>query len=59
VGFLKVRVGLYNPVIPDKVVEVDALVNTGAIYSVVRRDVLEELGVKSLERRRFKVLEVM
>ena len=54
-GFLKVRVGLYNPVIPNKVVEVDALVDTGAIYSVVRRDVLEELGVKSLERRRFKV----
>jgi len=51
---LKVRAGLYNPAQPDKVVEVEALVDTGAIYSVVRRDVLEQLGVKPLERRRFK-----
>jgi len=58
-GFLRVRVGLYNPMIPDKVIEVDALVDTGVIYSVVRRDILEQLGVKPLERRKFKVLEVM
>jgi predicted aspartyl protease len=53
-GFVKVRVGLYNPLQPEKVIEVDAIANTGAIYSVVRRDLLEELGVKPLRRRRFK-----
>ena len=35
-------------------VEVEAIVDTGAIYSVVRRDVLEQLGVKPVERRRFR-----
>jgi len=54
VGFLKVRAGLCSPAQPDKVIEVDALVDTGAVYSVVRRDVLEQLGVRSLERRSFK-----
>jgi len=53
-GFLKVRDGLYNPAQPDKVVEIEALMNTGAVYSVVRRDFLEQLGVRPLERRRFK-----
>jgi len=53
-GFVKVRVGLYNPLQPEKVIEVDAIANTGAIYSIVRRDLLEKLGVKPLRRRRFK-----
>jgi predicted aspartyl protease len=53
-GFVKVRVGLYNPLQPEKVIEVDAIADTGAIYSIVRRDLLEELGVKPLRRRRFK-----
>jgi len=53
-GFLKVKVGVYNPAKPDEIVEVDALVDTGAIYSVIRRDLLERLNVKPLERRRFR-----
>jgi len=48
------RAGLYNPEKPEKVIEVEAIVDTGAIYSVVRRDVLEQLGVKPVERRRFR-----
>jgi clan AA aspartic protease len=54
VGFLKVKVGLFNPVQPDRVVEVEALVDTGAVYSAVGSDVLEQLGVKPLERRKFR-----
>jgi len=54
VGFLKVKVGLFNPVQPDRVVEVEALVDTGAVYSAVGSDVLEQLGVEPLERRRFR-----
>ena len=53
-GFLKVKVGLFNPVQPDRVVEVEALVDTGAVYSAVGSDVLEQLGVEPLERRRFR-----
>jgi predicted aspartyl protease len=51
---LKLRAGLYNPEKPEKVTEVEAIVDTGAIYSVVRRDLLEQLGVKPVERRRFR-----
>jgi predicted aspartyl protease len=51
-GFAKVRVGLYNPLQPEKVIEVDAIADTGAIYSIVRRDLLEKLGIKPLRRRR-------
>jgi aspartyl protease family protein len=53
-GLLKLRAGLYNPEEPDKVIEVEAIVDTGAIYSVIRRDILEQLGVKPVERRRFR-----
>ncbi len=48
------RAGLYNPEKPEKVIEVEAIVDTGAIYSVIRRDILEQLGVKPVERRRFR-----
>ena len=51
---LKLRAGLYNPEKPERVVEVEGIVDTGAVYSVVRRDVLERLGVKPVERRRFR-----
>jgi aspartyl protease family protein len=53
-GFLKVKVRLFNPAEPSKVVEVEALVDTGTIYSVVGRDLLQQLGIKPIERRRFK-----
>jgi hypothetical protein len=43
-GFVKVGAGLYNPLQPERVIEVDAIADTGAIYSIVRRDLLEKLG---------------
>ncbi len=52
--FLKVGVGLFEPIKPERVVEVEALVDTSAVYSVVRHDILEQLGIKPLERRRFR-----
>ena len=53
-SLLKLRAGLYNPKRPERVVEVGANVDTGAIYSVVRRDIMEQLCVKPVERRRFR-----
>ncbi|MEM1523666.1 MAG: hypothetical protein QW407_05470 [Thermofilaceae archaeon] len=53
-GFVKVRVGVFNPYKPERVVEVDGIVDTGAIYTVVHRLILEELGIKPLGRKRFK-----
>ncbi|MEL9990534.1 MAG: aspartyl protease [Thermoproteus sp.] len=51
---LKVKVGVFNPADPSRLVEVEGVVDTGAVYSVVRRDILEGLGVKPMGRRRFK-----
>jgi clan AA aspartic protease len=39
---------------PQHLIELEGIVDTGAIYSVVPRRILEELGVKPVERRRFK-----
>jgi hypothetical protein len=47
--FLKAKAGLFNPAEPGKVVEVEVLVDTGTIYSVVERDLLQQLGVKPIE----------
>ncbi|MFZ8793363.1 MAG: hypothetical protein ACO2O2_05700 [Acidilobaceae archaeon] len=44
---IKAKAGLFNPAEPGKVVEV--LVDTGTIYSVVERDLLQQLGVKPIE----------
>ncbi|WP_291767090.1 aspartyl protease, partial [Caldivirga sp. UBA161] len=53
-GFVKVRAGVFNPAMPDRAIEVDGIVDTGAIYTVIRRDILEGLGVKPSGRKRFK-----
>jgi clan AA aspartic protease len=39
---------------PQHLIELEGIVDTGAIYSVVPRRILEELGIKPVERRRFK-----
>jgi aspartyl protease family protein len=50
---LKAKAGPFNPAEPGKVVEV--LVDTGTIYSVVGRELLQQLGIKPIERGRFRV----
>ena len=53
-GFIKVRFEVFNPIDPRNRVEVEGVVDTGAIYSVIPRKVLSSLGVKPIERRRFR-----
>ncbi len=53
-GFVRVRVGVFNPSDPGRVVEVEGVVDAGAVYTVIRRDILEGLGLRPLGRRRFK-----
>lgn len=56
-GILKVRVGVFNPKMLEKTVETEAVVDAGAIYSVVRRDILEALVVQPIKGLR--LLEAM
>jgi len=51
---VKVRFGIFNPLAPREIVELDGIVDTGAVYSVIPRKLLEKLEIKPLERRRFR-----
>jgi len=53
-GVIKVKFGIFNPLVPRGSVEVEGVVDTGAMYSVIPRKILEELEVKPLERRKFR-----
>ncbi len=46
---------MFNPADPSRVLEIEGIVDTGAVYTVIRRNILESLGLKPLGRRRFKV----
>jgi len=54
VGFIKVKFGAFNPLAPSDVYELEGVVDTGAIYSVLPRKTLGKLGIEPLERRRFR-----
>lgn len=54
-GFTYVKVRVFNPVNMAKGVEVELLVGTGAIFTTVPREVLENLEIKPVEKRRLRV----
>lgn len=45
--FIRVRAGIFNPTVPDKVIEVDGIIDAGAIYTVIRRGIPKELDIKT------------
>jgi len=53
VGFVNVKVTLRNSEEPDRKEELEIVVDTGAIYSLVPRHILENIGIRALERRVF------
>ena len=52
-GQFSVRTAIAHPADPNRVAEVDLLVDTGATLSWVPRQILEQLGIPRLPRRRF------
>ena len=54
-GFVKVRVKIGNPEKPGISREVELIADTGAIYTVVSRKILEELGIRKRGKRKFKL----
>ena len=52
-GQFSVRTTIAHPADPERVAVVDLLVDTGATLSWVPRQILEQLGVPRLARRRF------
>lgn len=57
-GFTHVRAKVYNPSDVTRHAELDLLVDTGAIYTIVPREVLEGLGLRPEARaQKLKLLE--
>jgi len=53
-SFVKVKFRIINPVEKEKFIDVEGFVDTGAIYTVVDRVLLESIGLKPVERRKFR-----
>ncbi|MCL7399927.1 MAG: Retroviral aspartyl protease [Thaumarchaeota archaeon] len=54
-GFVRVKAKVWSVENPENAREVILLVDTGAIYMVLPRSLLEEMGVKSIGKRKFKL----
>jgi predicted aspartyl protease len=57
VGFVRVKAKVWNVEKPESAREVLLLAGTGAIYTVLPRSLLEEMGVKSIGKRKFKLAD--
>jgi predicted aspartyl protease len=57
VGFVRVKAKVWNVEKPESAREVLLLADTGAIYTVLPRSLLEEMGVKSVGKRKFKLAD--
>lgn len=56
-GSFSAKLRVWNPASPEKVVEVDAMVDTGAAFSWIHRERLERLGVQVLRRIGFRAID--
>lgn len=54
-GFTYVRVALSNPANPAKSVEIELLIDTGAVFTAIPRKLLEELELKPITRRKLRI----
>ncbi len=54
-GLVTVDIMVGNPANPERLVEVECLVDSGAIYSVVPQRILEELGIKPISEDEFRL----
>ena len=54
-GFVRVKAKVWNVEKHESAREVLLLAGTGAVYTVLPRSLLEEMGVKSIGKRKFKL----
>jgi len=55
VGYVRVRARIWNIENPSISREVELLADTGAIYTVLPTNLMKELGVKPISKRRFRL----
>ena len=56
-GVFRVRARVWNPLDPGRFRDVELLVDTGATYTVMPCDVLEDLGIGVLRRVRLRLAD--
>lgn len=56
-GHVIAKVRLYNPYDHSRFLDLELLVDTGSIYTWIKRKRLEEIGVKPMTKWRFKTIE--
>jgi aspartyl protease family protein len=56
-GSFSAKLRVWNPNAPDRVEELEAMVDTGAAFSWMHRDRLERLGVEKLRRIGFRAID--
>jgi len=56
-GSFSAKLRVWNASSPDKVEELEAMVDTGAAFSWMHRDRLERLGVEKLRRLGFRAID--
>ena len=56
-GSFSAKLSVWNPAAPEKVEEIQAMVDTGAAFSWIHRDRLERLGVEVLRRIGFRAID--
>jgi len=56
-GLTVLRIEIGNPANPERTEALDFLVDSGAVYSVVPRPVLERLGIKPLAEQEFRLAD--
>jgi aspartyl protease family protein len=56
-GSFSAKLRVWNPASPEKVEEVEAMVDTGAAFSRIHRERLERLGAATLRRMGFRAID--
>ena len=54
-GYVRIRGVIANPLDRELKQELEFIVDTGAIYTVIPRDIAKELRLEEVDRRRFKI----
>lgn len=57
VGLTVLEVEVGNPARPETTEKVEFLIDSGAIYSVVPREILDRLGIRPLARQEFRLAD--
>ena len=56
-GTFSTKLRVWNPAEPGRAAEMEVMVDTGAAYSWISRDRLEQLGIRPVRRMQFRTIE--